>query len=178
MLRRSLFAALLLGTVACATYRDDFDRARAHYEGNRYDQALALLEILEHDIDSLSVAERAQYAYFRGMSHFRLEQSRDARHWLGNAAARELAAQGALPPDLKARLDETLSRLNAPYHGEVAGAGPATAAACQSDPDCGPAAFCDAGRCATSGAIDNARRGAPRAVTPKRKKAAPSPSAP
>ena len=62
MVRAGLVAAFLLALVGCATYRDDFDRARLHYETNEYDKALLLLEVLEGDIDSLSQVERAQYA--------------------------------------------------------------------------------------------------------------------
>ena len=81
---------------SCATYRDDLDRAMVHYHSNEYDKALALLEVLEDDIDSLSPSERAHYSYYRGLSHYRLDQRHDARHWLGVAAARNKARAGSL----------------------------------------------------------------------------------
>jgi hypothetical protein len=153
MLRSALFAALLVGLVGCATYRDDFDRARLHYDANEYEAALLLLEVLEKDIDSLSEVERAQYAYYRGMSHYRLEQKRDARHWLGNAAARERATEGALAGEAKARVSEILGKLNVPYHGGSDDGEAATR--CQSDSDCERGAYCDAGRC--SGGADSSK---------------------
>ncbi len=114
-MRRILCGLLLL--VGCTTYRDDLQRARLHYNANEYDRALVLLEVLEHDIDSLSEAERVQYSYIRGMSHFRLEQKRDARHWLANAVAREQAptGKGSLTPDEMKRSEETVASLNGPY---------------------------------------------------------------
>jgi len=150
MVRTGLAALLLLAAVGCATYRDDLDRARLHYEANEYDKALVLLEVLERDIDSLSEAERAQYAYFRGMSHFRLEQKRDARHWLGNAAARELTAQGSLTTDAKSRADDTLTKLNAPYFGESSGGEEPRAGRCKTDLDCKKGHYCEAGACTSS----------------------------
>ena len=72
----------------CSNYRDDLDRAASHYNRNQYENALALLQPLELDLDSLSEQERAQYAYYRGMSHFRLNQRRDARHWPDRPEAR------------------------------------------------------------------------------------------
>ncbi|MBM4357797.1 MAG: hypothetical protein FJ096_06775 [Deltaproteobacteria bacterium] len=146
MVRSGLLAALLASLVGCATYRDDFDRARLHYDANEYEAALLLLEVLERDIDSLSESERAQYAYYRGMSHYRLEQKRDARHWLGNAAAREQATEGALTGEAKGRVTEILDKLNAPYHGESDAA--AKARRCKAEKDCDKGEFCDAGQCA------------------------------
>lgn len=152
MVRAGLVATLVFALFGCATYRDDFVRARGHYDANEYDKALLLLEVLERDIDSLSAAERAQYAYVRGMSHFRLEQKRDARHWLGNAAAREFSAQGSLSTDAKARVDELLKKLNGPYFGE-SNSGDTSTGECRTDLDCEKKGqFCDAGACATAGA--------------------------
>ncbi|MBM4185655.1 MAG: hypothetical protein FJ207_15790 [Gemmatimonadetes bacterium] len=147
---RTLFlGTALLALVGCATYTSDFDRARAHYEANEYDKALVLLEVLEHDIDSLSEQERAQYAYYRGLSHLRLQQPKDARHWLANAAARETANQGSLLGDAKSRVATELRPLNAPYYGESAAEEDAKSTSCKTDLDCGDGSFCDAGRCAS-----------------------------
>ncbi len=150
--RAGVSAALVTCLWGCTTYRSDLERARAHYAANEYDKALALLDVLEIDIDSLSEAERAQYAYYRGMSHFRLDQKRDARHWLGNAAARELAAQGSLSPDEKKRVEETLTKLNPSYWGEVSTldeqtGGSAGGKPCKVDLDCIQGEFCDGGQC-------------------------------
>jgi hypothetical protein len=136
-------AALVALLASCSTYRDDLDRAANHYLANRHGQALALLELLERDIDSLSPAERARYAYFRGMSHFRIEQKKDARYWLGVAAAREKADGGSLFPDEKKRVEDTLAELNKERYG-----GAATAdVVCALDGDCPAGHFCDAGHC-------------------------------
>src|SRR5262245_42428036 len=106
----SLVIAVFLASsmsFGCATYRQDLERAKQHYNENQYEKALALMRVLEHDIDSLSDAEQAQYAYTRGMTDYRLaglalaaqvpggvadprKGFRDnSRHWLGVAAAIE-----------------------------------------------------------------------------------------
>jgi hypothetical protein len=141
-----LFAVLPFTTavMACATYRDDLDRAMVHYHGNEYDKALALLEVLENDIDSLSPSERAQYSYYRGLSHYRLDQRQDARHWLGVAAARDKAHKGALTPEERKRVDDTLAELN-----EARWGGAKTEAAtkkCTVDTDC-DGQKCENGQC-------------------------------
>lgn len=143
----ALLTTLLAGAATgCATYRNDLDRAVGHYNGRQYDRSLALLEVLEPDIDSLSEAERAQYAYYRGMSHFLLEQRLDARHWLGRAAAREKKNQGSLQPDEKKKIADTLADLNEARYG-----GAETPAesdeACSQDDDCGEGSFCDNSTC-------------------------------
>jgi len=82
-----MLVLLGFGAVTCATYKQDLDRARKHYEDNQVDQArknyeenqyekaLALLRVLEYDTDSFSPGEQAQYAYLRGMTDYRLSQS-------------------------------------------------------------------------------------------------------
>ena len=111
-MRRLVAPVALLLVLGCATYRDDLDRAMVHYHNNEYDKALSLLEVLENDIDSLSPSERAHYSYYRGLSHYRLDQRPDARHWLGVAAARNKARSGSLSAEEKKRVDETLAELN------------------------------------------------------------------
>jgi len=122
-------------TFGCATYHDDLVRARAHYDGNQHEKALAIFRVLEMDIDSLSPGEQAQYAYLRGMTDFRLAGSSltsnvtggatdpkkayrtNARHWLAIAAAIEKQTPGGLKPDEKARLEESLTDLNKDVYG-------------------------------------------------------------
>ena len=146
MLRKLLSMAAVVALVGCATYRDDLDRSMVHYHANEYDRALALLEVVEPDLDSLSPSQRAQYAYYRGMSHFRLEQRRDARHWLGRSAAREKAHEGALSSEELKRVNDTLGDLNKDRWG-----GASTEAAdtktCATDTDCSGGEFCDNGVC-------------------------------
>src|SRR5262245_10007871 len=100
-------AAFLAGGLlfGCATYKQDLERAKQHYNENQYEKALALFRVLESDIDSLSDGDQAQYAYTRGMTDYRLaglalavnvpggvadpkKGFRDnSRHWLAYAAA-------------------------------------------------------------------------------------------
>ena len=146
-----VLGALLVATtwLGCATYRDDLDRAMGHYNANEYDRSLALLSVLEPDLDSLSSAERAQYEYYRGMAHFRLEQKYHARHWLGRAAAREKLNPGALSAEELGRLKDTLGKLNEARYGDatVTGARSCTVAA-----DCSDGEECVDGKCHQNGA--------------------------
>lgn len=143
-------ALLCAGAVTCATYKQDLERSRGHYEGtavdqarkdyeaNQYESALALLRVLEHDIDSYSPGEQAQYAYLRGMTGYRLSQSTrltstsqegssvanpklmyrmNARHWLGVAASIEKQTPGGLTPEEKQRVAEVMVDLNKDVFG-------------------------------------------------------------
>lgn len=135
-MRRLVSCILLLCSSAlaagCATYAQDLNRARGHYEANRYEQALALFRVLEHDLDSFSIPEQAQYAYLRGMTDYRLaglapqgtgvadprKGYRDnARHWLGLAAAIEKSTPGGITREQKILLNETLTELNRDVYG-------------------------------------------------------------
>jgi hypothetical protein len=124
--------ALPLASAGCATYRQDLDRAKTHYEANEYEKALALFRVLEPDMDSFSDGEKAQYAYLRGMTDYRLadlanpgsgvnDPKKDfrsnARHWLGVASAIEKQTQGGLSNDEKARLAEVMTNLNKDVYG-------------------------------------------------------------
>jgi hypothetical protein len=132
----SLALALALapsfGSLGCATYRQDLDRAKAHYEANEYEKALALFRVLEPDMDSYSDGEKTQYAYLRGMTDYRLASLatpgsgmmdpkkgfRDnARHWLALAAAIEKESQGGLSGEEKQRLDDAMTDLNKDVYG-------------------------------------------------------------
>jgi hypothetical protein len=170
MLSQVLKTTMFVGAFAlcaCQTYQRDLDRAAAHYQSNRHTEALAVLEVLEPDSDSLSSAERARYAYFRGMANFRLEQRREARHWLGLAAAGEKLFANSLSRDEKERIEHILGELNkdrfggataavAPAAAPVTpgGAAPATAPTaatrCGLDTDCVRGEYCDAGYCRKS----------------------------
>lgn len=150
-----LFPVLLLafgGALAaegCATYRQDLERARAHYDKNEYEAALALFRVLEPDVDSFSTGEHAQYAYSRGMTDYRLAAlanpgtavadpkasfRANARHWLAVAKAIEKETPGGLTGDEKQRLEDALTDLNKDVYGggdthdADAGAPPAKAA--------------------------------------------------
>ncbi len=119
----------------CATYHDDLVRAKAHYDANQHEKALALLRVLEADTDSLPTGEQTQYAYIRGMTDFRLAGSSlasnvtggaadpkkayrtNARHWLAIASAIEKETPGGLTPDERTRLEESLTDLNKDVYG-------------------------------------------------------------
>jgi hypothetical protein len=121
-----------LGAAGCSTYRSDLDRARAHYDKNEYEQALALFRVLEPDVDSFSAGEQAQYAYSRGMTDYRLASlvppgasvtdpkqgfRSNARHWLAVSRAIEKESPGGLSADEKQRLEEALLDLNKDVYG-------------------------------------------------------------
>ena len=121
-----------LHAFGCATYRSDLDRARAHYDHNEYEAALALFRVLEPDVDSFGAAEHAQYAYSRGMTDYRLAAlanpgtavadpkaafRANARHWLAIARAIEKETPGGLTQEEKQRLEEALADLNKEVFG-------------------------------------------------------------
>jgi hypothetical protein len=123
--------ALLVAT-GCATYKQDLARAQAHYETQQFERALALLRVLEPDVDSLEPGQRTRYAYVRGMTDYRLasltpagdgathprESFRShARHWLSLAAAMEKQTPGGVSGDERKRLDDALADLNAEVYG-------------------------------------------------------------
>lgn len=124
--------ALPLASAGCATYRQDLGRARTHYEANEYEKALALFRVLEPDMDSLSEAEKTQFAYLRGMTDYRLaalanagtgmsnprqDFRSNARHWLAVASAIEKQTQGGLSGDEKQRLADAMIDLNKDVYG-------------------------------------------------------------
>jgi hypothetical protein len=136
LVKRSLSTFLVAAFVAsvtagCATYSQDLERGRKHYDQNQYEAALALFRVLEHDTDSFTAAERAQYAYLRGMTDYRLSSIaaqgssvsdpkrafRDnARHWLSVASAIEKQSAGGLSDDEKSRLAEAMKDLNKDWY--------------------------------------------------------------
>ncbi|MCC6526865.1 MAG: hypothetical protein IT373_29720 [Polyangiaceae bacterium] len=152
MLRRvlshALCASVALGwaAVGCNTYTTDLDRSIKHYDANQYIDAVALLEVLERDFDSLSTVQQTQYAYFRGMAHFRLNHRSDARHWLGFAAAAEKKNPGGLNADEQKRVTETLDGLNKAVYGIAEGTS-SKAKSCKSDTDCDKGSACSDGAC-------------------------------
>jgi len=127
-----LAIAWAFASAGCATYSRDLERAEAHYKANEFEPALALFRVLEPDMDSYSAAEKARYAYYRGMTDYRLASLanpgsgvadpkkgfRDnARHWLAIAAAVEKQTPGGLMPDQKQLLNSALTDLNQDVYG-------------------------------------------------------------
>jgi hypothetical protein len=167
MRRLLLFPLLLALAGGCATYKNDLDRAKAHYQANEFEAALALLRILEIDMDSLGWADRAEYAYTRGMTDYRLAElakktegvndprkafRAHSRHWLGVAAAIEKNHPQSLTGEAKTRLEQTMVDLNREVYG--GGEAPAPpggdgAKACKSDSDCDKFQLCEGNTCVT-----------------------------
>lgn len=110
-----LVLMLLLG--ACATVREDLNRGQRFYEENQYERALSIFRALERDLNSLNQANRARYAYLRGMTDYRLGFRPHARHWLAIAQAIEAKYPGGLDPDWKERMAESLEQLNREVYG-------------------------------------------------------------
>jgi len=109
--------ALLLGLTlpllsACATYQDDLSRAQTAFENNEHERALAILRGLELDTGHLSTAERAKYAYIRGMTDFRIGYRLEARHWLAVAVSIEAKTPQSIQADWLARANDALKDMN------------------------------------------------------------------
>jgi hypothetical protein len=114
LLAASALAAVALGSAAagCATYHDQLARSQQALEQNDNERAVGLLRDLEVDATRLPISERAQYAYLRGMSDYRLGHRGDARHWLSLARAYDEATPGVLPADWKSRTATALEVMN------------------------------------------------------------------
>jgi hypothetical protein len=108
-----LLASLLLSLgIGCATYQDDLARGERAFEASEHERALAIFRALEPDTGRLTLAERAHYAYLRGMTDFRIGYKAEARHWLSLATALEQHTPGSLPPEWSQRMGESLKELN------------------------------------------------------------------
>jgi len=108
----ALIVVVACAAGGCATYRDELVRAQKTFEQNEHERTMALLRDLEPDLSHLSTPERAQYAYLRGMTDYRVGYRADARHWLALAKAYDENSPGILPTDWKARTLEALEELS------------------------------------------------------------------
>lgn len=119
---RLLLVLVASGAGGCATYSRDMERVRNHYTRSEFPAALALLRVLGDDQAWLSKKERAQYAYLRGMTDFRLGASavkvddrvvlrKASRFWLERAVERSQNTPDALADTEKQRMNETLDVL-------------------------------------------------------------------
>jgi hypothetical protein len=120
---RALVCLLMLVS-GCATYRDDLSRGQRMYVDAHYDQALAIWRVLERDLDSLSPAERSEYAYLRGMTDYRLGFRADARHWLAVAKANNEAHPGGISAEAAPQLERLLDELNQETYASLPGPDP------------------------------------------------------
>jgi hypothetical protein len=118
VLAGSLGAAAIVSLASCVTYAEELNRGQRHFQGNEYEQALAIWRVLERDIDSLPPGDRARYAYFRGMTDYRMSLRDDARHWLAMARAYDQAVPGGLEEAWRERMKEALKDLEGDVHGD------------------------------------------------------------
>jgi hypothetical protein len=101
----------MLAALACAGQGDALARGQRYYEDNEYERALALWRDLDRRDAAFAPAERTRYAYFRGMTDYRLGYRDDARHWLAIAKARDRAGGGVLGATWQERLEVALMDL-------------------------------------------------------------------
>lgn len=99
-------------SVSCATYSSGLARAQRAFEQGEHERALAIFRGLEPDLDELTPAERARYAYLRGMTDYRVGYRADARHWLAFASAAEAQSPGSISTEWAKRLATALGELN------------------------------------------------------------------
>ncbi|MBL8604067.1 MAG: hypothetical protein JNK72_19220 [Myxococcales bacterium] len=104
--------ALCFASVACTNYRDQLERADGHYRQARYEAALSNLEDLEGDLGHFDRDERIRYEYVRGMTHARLNQRADARHWLAIVRERTDGDSRALSEEARSLLERTLTEVD------------------------------------------------------------------
>lgn len=102
---------MLSSALGCASQSDALARGQRYYEDNQYERALALWRDLDRRGAEFNAAERARYAYLRGMTDYRLGYRDDARHWLAIARAADAAQPGSLGSVWLERLDSALRDL-------------------------------------------------------------------
>ena len=107
-----MIGVALSTSLACAGHSDAIERGQRYYEDNQYERALALWRDLDRRDATLSPAERARFAYFRGMTDYRLGFRDDARHWLSIAKARDVDGSAGLGAVWRERLDGALADLD------------------------------------------------------------------
>jgi hypothetical protein len=98
----------LLGALSCAGYGDALARGQGYYEDNQYERALSLWRDLDRRQAAFAPTERVRYAYFRGMTDYRLGYRADARHWLAIAKAGDADGSRELGAAWRERLDGAL----------------------------------------------------------------------
>lgn len=113
-MRAAVLALGALSLMCCSNYRDQLDRADTHYRAAHYEAALSNLEDLDEDLGRFDADERIRYEYVRGMTHARLSQRADARHWLAVAREDVERAPNALSTEMKDLMTRTLTDLDAP----------------------------------------------------------------
>lgn len=100
-----------LTLASCAQLSDEMRTVETGYQEARYEDVIAWLDDLEHDVPHMSSTQRARFYYLRGMSAHRLGQRDDAYYFL--ALAREVAGEDGrgLRDPWKMQLTDTLAEL-------------------------------------------------------------------
>lgn len=156
---------------SCAGHADALARGQRHYEDNQYERALALWRDLDRRRAAFSPRERARFAYFRGMTDYRLGFRDDARHWLAIAKAADVRQPGALDPSWLERLEGALADLGRealglrPDGGDVVQTIELSPESAPSDPTSGAGRALDP-PAVPSGSVPAADEPAPGEVTP------------
>jgi hypothetical protein len=99
-------------SAACNNYQEQLARSEHHYENARYEAALTNLEDLEIHVPGLSRSDRVRYGVVRGMTHLRLEQRADARHWLAIAREEARPDPRLLSESSRTNIDRTIGELD------------------------------------------------------------------
>jgi hypothetical protein len=115
-------ALTAFGLAGCGSYSGSLGRGERAFDDGDLERALAILRVLEVDLDHLTPPERARYAYLRGTIDFRMGYRNEARHWLALGEAFEEQTPGSLPAAWLDRLRASLRDLNEEVFTSVAGA--------------------------------------------------------
>jgi len=129
-MRGSLLLLVALGGLGCGTELQALDRAERAFTKNRYDVAKPLLHSLGEASERFAPAERARYAYLRGMTAFRSDDWREGRRYLGLAVAIDELDPGSLEDGNRDRALQALERMDRLVYREgyaAAGRAPASA---------------------------------------------------
>lgn len=111
-MRRAFPLLVVLGALGCGTELQALDRAERAFTKNRYDVAKPLLSSLGEASERFSSADRARYAYLRGMTAFRSDDWREGRRYLGLAVAIDELDPGTLDDASRDRALQALERMD------------------------------------------------------------------
>jgi hypothetical protein len=104
-------SALLLGSAGCTSVSQDLATVSLLYRDARYEASSAWLDQLAKDVPAMTLRQRAQFHYLRGMSAYRLYLYSEALHDLALAASAVAATGDALSDSQRGMLDQTLAEV-------------------------------------------------------------------
>jgi hypothetical protein len=96
---------------ACSSMSQDISTVSLLYHDARYEASSAWLDELAKDEPAMTLRQRAQFHYLRGMSAYRLYQYSEALHDLALAASAVAATGDALSDSQRGMLDQTLAEV-------------------------------------------------------------------